>query len=58
MREADTCTDVRHEAATAIEVVVDIGKHDGATEVEFGVADSAVTAVKRALSSNQKGGQP
>ena len=59
MREADTGTDVRHEAATAVEVVIDIGKHDGATEVEFGIRRSAVTAAERAFDvQNRKDDRP
>ena len=38
MSEADARTDVRNEAAATIEVVIDVGQHDGAAEVELGVA--------------------
>src|SRR6185295_8951858 len=51
MSEADARTDVGNEAAATIEIVVDVGQHNGAAEVKLGVADKAIAFVEGALST-------
>ena len=50
MRETDAGADVRHEAAASVEIVVEIGQHNSAAEVEFGIAEEVTAlAVERTL---------